>query len=296
MSASIIRYEGASIVASDIRATLHFWVDFVGGQLVGEGSADGRVPWRVDVSGSAMEIYAATADQRPSPGATNQHYCWDIEPTDCDRWVERGKLWQMRPKSISAHHNGLELSLYWDDPDGYHFEFTAHYCTDHELRKVREARIGVFRQLMALPQGRFSLQSAPSASPSAGGNMAPIGLMNHFTMAAPDVESAMRFWIEFLGGDWYSESDRLDQVLLGGILVDLFPPVDDAAEPAPGGPTQRFRFAVPADSISDWVEKAQDWQVPTRLCEERELGRRTLVLEAPGGYHVGLEAPLDGQG
>ena len=291
-AASITRYEGASIVASDIRATLHFWVDFVGGQLIDEGSPDGRLPWRVDISGSAMEIYAAAAGQQPSPGATNQHYCWDIEPTDFDRWVERGKLWQMRPKSISAHHNGLELSLYWDDPDGYHFEVAAHYCTDHELRKTREARMGAFRELMALPQGPFTIETMPSTLSAP----ASIGLMNHFTMAAPDVEAAMNFWMDFLGADWYSESDRLDQVLLGGVLVDLFPPVDDAAEPAPGGLSQRFRFAVPADSISDWIEKAQDWRVPTSLSEERELHRHVLVVEAPGGYHVGLEAQLDGHG
>jgi hypothetical protein len=114
--------------------------------------------------------------------------------------------------------------------------------------------------------------------------------MNHFTMAAPDVESAMHFWIDFMGGEWYSESDRLDQVLLGGILVDLFPPLDDAADPAPGADVQRFRFSIAADSIGGWVERAEEWLVRTRLESIEDLRRLTLVVEAPGGYHVGLEA------
>ena len=50
--------------------------------------------------------------------------------------------WRMRPIHVSMHHNGLELSLFWDDPDGYHFEVAAHYCTDLELVKVVEDRGG----------------------------------------------------------------------------------------------------------------------------------------------------------
>ena len=165
-AASVTRYEGASIVASDIPTTLHFWVDFVGGELISEGTADGRLPWRVDVAGSVIEIYRVAARQTPSPGAGNQHYCWDVEPTDFDWWIERGRSWGMRPKSISAHHNGIELSLYWDDPDGYHFEVAAHYCTDFELRKARESRMFAFRELMQIPQAPFTLETRPTLSPA----------------------------------------------------------------------------------------------------------------------------------
>ena len=163
-TASIKRYEGVSIVASDLADSLHFWVDFVGGDLVMRGTSDGALPWRVSIGGSLVEIYQANERQAPSPGSTNQHYCWDIEPTEFDWWVQHGLTWNMRPKSISAHHNGKELSLYWDDPDGYHFEVAAHYCTDHELRKARESRMEAFRKLMALPQDRFTRASGPRPS------------------------------------------------------------------------------------------------------------------------------------
>ena len=118
----------------------------------------------------------------------------------------------------------------------------------------------------------------------------PIGPMNHFTLAAPDVPAAMHFWIDFMGGDWYSESDRLDQVLLGGILVDLFPPLDEAAAAAPGDGAQRFRFSIEPDSVAAWIEKAEEWLVRTSLEVQEELLRLILVVDSPGGYHVGLEA------
>ena len=159
---SIERFEGVSIVASSIEATLHFWLDFVGGEMIGVGTADGRLPWRIALGGAVVEIYGATASQQPSPGSGNQHFCWDIEPVDVDRWLDRALAWRMRPEHISMHHNGLELGFYWDDPDGYHFEVAAHYCTDLELVKAREERMPRIRELLALPARPFSESSGPS--------------------------------------------------------------------------------------------------------------------------------------
>ena len=53
-----------------------------------------------------------------------------------------------------------------------------------------------------------------------------IGLINHFTMSTPDVAANKYFWLDFMGASWYSESYRLIQFLVGGILVDCFPPGD----------------------------------------------------------------------
>lgn len=165
----IERFGGVSIVSSDIAATLHFWVDFVGGELLADGSQDGAVPWQVGIGGSILEIYHETAEQHPSPGAGNQHFCWDIEPVDVDGWMEHGLDWRMRPIHVSMHHNGLELSLFWDDPDGYHFEVAAHYCTDFELVKARETRMGRIRELLALPAQPFTGQTGPTRSPALAG-------------------------------------------------------------------------------------------------------------------------------
>ena len=121
----------------------------------------------------------------------------------------------------------------------------------------------------------------------------PIGLMNHITMSTPDVPASKHFWIDFLGGSWYSESFRLIQVLIGGILVDFFPPLDpsdEEAKPEPGNVVQRFRFAITPEQVEPWVSRAEAWRVNTRLLLAAERSRLGLVFEAPGGYHVALEA------
>jgi catechol 2,3-dioxygenase-like lactoylglutathione lyase family enzyme len=158
----IKQFEGASFISTDIEASLHFWCDFVGAELIGEGDAEGRVPWRVALGGVVLEFYPAAEGQQPSPGTNGQHYCWDCEPTEFDFWIERGLAWQMRPKHIGVHANGKELSLYWDDPDGYHLEVAAHYCTNVELMKARAVRTKRFNELNALPDDPFTKDTQPS--------------------------------------------------------------------------------------------------------------------------------------
>ena len=162
MAPPIKRFEGASFVSTDIEATLHFWIDFVGGDLVNAGTEDGGAPWQVSVGGVVLDFYQATDRQQPAPGTQSQHYCWDCDPLEFDFWVNQGLQWQMKPKSIGFHHNGKEMSLYWDDPDGYHFEVASHFCTNVELMKQRAVRAKQFNALNALPSERFSRQSGPS--------------------------------------------------------------------------------------------------------------------------------------
>jgi hypothetical protein len=155
------RYEGASFISTDFDASRHFWVDFVGGELVSEGTLDGRLPMRIALGGVMLEFYQATAEQQPAPGSGSQHYCWDTEPTDFDFWVKHGLEWELKPESISFHANGKEMSIYWDDPDGYHFEVSSHFCTNVELMKQRAVRAKQFAQLKALPAKPFTKSSGP---------------------------------------------------------------------------------------------------------------------------------------
>jgi catechol 2,3-dioxygenase-like lactoylglutathione lyase family enzyme len=166
MDATLQRFAGAAIVASDIPASLHFWVDFAGAEIIAEGTPDGRLPWRLALGGVDLELYAAREDQMPAPGSENQHFCWDIEPVHVDWWLQRALNWGMRPRTVSVHHNGLELGIYWDDPDGYHFEVAAHYCTDAELVKAHGERKDRLRQLMALPKARFTRDTGPARTPA----------------------------------------------------------------------------------------------------------------------------------
>jgi hypothetical protein len=157
----ITKFEGASFISTDIEATLHFWCDFVGGELVSRGSDDGRVPWQVALGGIVLDFYQATAEQQPSPGTDSQHYCWDCEPIDFDFWIDRGLAWRMRPKHFGVHTNGKEFSLYWDDPDGYHFEVAAHFCTNVEMMKARASQMKRLNEMNELPDAPFTKETGP---------------------------------------------------------------------------------------------------------------------------------------
>jgi hypothetical protein len=169
MSATIDRFVGASIVTSDVEAMLHFWIDFAGGELIAPATGDGRLPWRIALGGVTMEFYQANTDQQPAPGSGNQHFCWDIDPVDVDWWLQRALDWGMRPRTVSVHHNGLELGLYWDDGDGHHFEVAAHFCTDAELVRFHAARKERIRELMALSKRRFTPDTGPARQPALTG-------------------------------------------------------------------------------------------------------------------------------
>src|SRR5690349_12250313 len=100
MDATIQRFVGLAVVATDITATLHFWVDFAGAIVLADGTSDGRQPWRLALGGVEIEVHAASADQQPSPGSSSQHFCWDIEPSDLEWWLERALAWGMRPRTV----------------------------------------------------------------------------------------------------------------------------------------------------------------------------------------------------
>ena len=117
--------------------------------------------------------------------------------------------------------------------------------------------------------------------------------MNHFTNLTPDVETVKHFYINFLGGVWYSENFRLHQVLLGGILIDCFPPGDETPEgrePEPGHLLQRYRFSIDPEHVGDWIAHAEDWRVRAQMIVEEPIKRLNLVVDTPNGYHIALSA------
>jgi hypothetical protein len=119
----------------------------------------------------------------------------------------------------------------------------------------------------------------------------PIGLVNHVTNVAPDVETTKHFYIDFLGGKWYSQNARLHQVAIAGVLIDCFPPEEGSENvPAPGGERQQYRFAIDPEHVGAWVAHAESWQVRTTMLAEPELLRLMLKFDTPNGYHIALQA------
>ena len=280
-------FEGPSFISTDLAATKRFWVDYLGGVLRAEASRDGSLPCQILLGEVVLEFYAAHEAERPGAGGPNhQHYAWDIEPGEYDLWAERAQTWQVHTLRVTAHAAIHGLSLFWDDPDGYHMELAAHYTNAEDMAEAKRLRAELIERLTSVPEGTMS-------STALGPPLRPVGIMSHFTNSAPDMAAAMHFWIDFMGGELYSESPAINQVFIAGVLVDLFGqrPNGPAVPPAPGSSIrQQYRFRVAPQALEQWVERAERWQVRMTMLEQKALLRLTLVAHGAGGYHVGLVA------
>jgi hypothetical protein len=88
----------------------------------------------------------------PSPGSGGQHHAYIIRLEDYDPWVEH-----LKAHNVSARRttHGLgRMSVYVDDPDGYHIEFTVPFDDVEVGRKEIEKR-GLLDEAMR-PPPRFT--------------------------------------------------------------------------------------------------------------------------------------------
>lgn len=92
----------------------------------------------VNLAGTIIDIFPASERQQPSPGSGGQHHAYIIKLDDYDRWVEhlRGLSTPMRMTT----HGLWRMSIYVDDPDGYHLELTVPFDTEEEGRREIEKR------------------------------------------------------------------------------------------------------------------------------------------------------------
>src|SRR5262249_14301722 len=158
---------------------------------------DGAWPCQVLLGGVILEFYRARAGEAPGPGGPNhQHYAWDIEAADFDAWAARAKQWGRRPLRVTAHAAIHGLSIFFDDPDGYHMELAAHYVSAGDMAEAKDARAALIEELATIP----GAAQRPATGPAAPA----VGLMSHFTNSAPDLEAAKHFWIDFMGGELYT--------------------------------------------------------------------------------------------
>ena len=90
------------------------------------------------MGGVLIDFFPADERQAPEPGTLGQHHAYVIDVADFDPWVEhlKGNGVQHR----LAHHGLGRMSIYVDDPDGYHIELTAALDTDEEGRREIEKR------------------------------------------------------------------------------------------------------------------------------------------------------------
>jgi hypothetical protein len=77
----------------------------------------------VRLANTTIDFFEPDAEQKePAPGGEGQHHAYIIKEKDFDTWIERFGAFAV---PLRFGQFGTRMSLLFDDPDGYHFEFTA---------------------------------------------------------------------------------------------------------------------------------------------------------------------------
>jgi hypothetical protein len=74
----------------------------------------------------------------PSPGGIGQHHAFEIGLHDFDTWT--GHFQVLGQTFRCAAHGTRYMSVYLDDPDGYHIELTVPFQDDAKGRAEIERR------------------------------------------------------------------------------------------------------------------------------------------------------------
>jgi glyoxylase I family protein len=120
---AIERIDHWTLVSSDVARTKRFYTEVLGAEA-GERNASGRGggPVAVRLANTKIDFFEPNDHQQPSPGGEGQHHAYVIKYEDFDTWVERFHSFGV---PLRFGNFGGRMSLMFDDPDGYHFEFTV---------------------------------------------------------------------------------------------------------------------------------------------------------------------------
>ena len=130
----IQRLEHWTLVASDVERSRRFYTDVLGAR---EPQRQGG-PVSVDLAGTLIDIFPTEGDRTPSPGSGGQHHAYIIALDDYDSWVEHFKAQGVKTR-LTTHGLG-RMSIYVDDPDGYHIELTVPFSDLEAGRREIEKR------------------------------------------------------------------------------------------------------------------------------------------------------------
>jgi len=131
---SIQRLDHWTLVTSDVERTRRFYAEVLGANLPERTGG----PASVNLAGTVIEFFPASDGNPPSPGGWGQHHAYIINLQDYDGWVEH---LSSRGIAYSRTTHGLHrMSIYVDDPDGYHIELTVPFEDEETGRREIEKR------------------------------------------------------------------------------------------------------------------------------------------------------------
>jgi catechol 2,3-dioxygenase-like lactoylglutathione lyase family enzyme len=123
-------------VSSDIERARRFYVDVLGAEAL---DRPGGAPPAVTVAGNVIDFFPASPEWVPAPGTRGQHHALRIRLEDYDTWVDH-----LRDHNVPielACHGPQRMSIYLQDPDGYHLELTLAVDAETGRREIEKRGI-----------------------------------------------------------------------------------------------------------------------------------------------------------
>jgi hypothetical protein len=77
----------------------------------------------VELAGTLIDFFPASSDWVPAPGSGGQHHAYIIDLEAFDPWVRHFEASGVATRLTT--HGFNRMSMYVDDPDGYHIELTV---------------------------------------------------------------------------------------------------------------------------------------------------------------------------
>ena len=137
------RLEHWTLVASDVERSKRWYMEVLGAEVP---RRDG--PTCVTLAGTIIDLFPNQGDRSPSPGSWGQHHAYIIKLEDYDAFVAHFEAVGQQ-YSRTTHGMG-RISLYIDDPDGYHIELTVPFA-DHAVGRAEIEKRGLLQEAMAPP-------------------------------------------------------------------------------------------------------------------------------------------------
>ena len=128
------RLEHWTLVYNDVERSKQFYTEILGAKSPERTGG----PTSVNLAGTVIDLFPASDDWQPSPGSGGQHHAYIIALEDYDPWVEHLNSKGV-PMRKTTHGLG-RMSIYVDDPDGYHIEFTVPFENSEIGRSEIEKR------------------------------------------------------------------------------------------------------------------------------------------------------------
>jgi len=122
-----------TLVSRDIPRTMQFYGEVLGGTPLNRG-----FPAGVRLGNTTIDFFPAMDDQQPLPGSLGQHHAYNIQFEDYDDWVEHLQAHEVPCKM--ANHGSRLMSIYTQDPDGYHIELVVHFDDPEQGKREIEKR------------------------------------------------------------------------------------------------------------------------------------------------------------